>query len=117
MSEPVSVLDAARLALEWARSHDIGPLQTVTMAVAVVGLFAASKFVRSAKTVVGGVHNVYEQALTDQKRIAEDLRAELERCQAARRLIADELETERRVKEDALRRLSKLRTSLQPRKE
>lgn len=110
MSEPISIVTAVKLLLEWAKSHDIGPLQTVTMAFGVVGLFVASKFVKSAKTVVGGVHNVYEQALTDQKRLAEDLREELERARSERRALLDELEAERREKEAALRHLSKLRT-------
>jgi hypothetical protein len=111
VSAPVSWLEGAKFALEWARENHLGPLQTVTMAVGVVGLVAASRFVKSAKNVVGDVHHVYEQALADQKRAADELREELERANASRRLLASELEAERKEKEDAFRKLSKLRTA------
>lgn len=106
----VSILEAVELFLQWAKSHNIGPLQTVTMLIGVVALFIASRFVRSAKRVVGGVHSVYEQALEDQKRTAEDLRAQLVAERAKRKELLAELEEERSVKEDLLRKLSRLRS-------
>lgn len=106
----VSILEAVELFLQWAKAHNLGPLQTVSMLVGVVLLFIASRFVRSAKTVVGGVHSVYEQALEDQKRTADDLRAQLELERIKRKELQVELEEERTLKENLLRRIAKMRT-------
>lgn len=105
----VSIMEAVELFLEWAKAHNIGPLQTVTMLAGIVILFIASRFVRSAKQVVGGVHSVYEQALDDQKKLADDLRAQLNAERDRRRELLAELEEERSVKENLLRKLAKLR--------
>lgn len=108
-SNSVSIMEAIELFLQWAKTHNIGPLQTVTMLAGIVTLFVASRFVRSAKKVVGGVHSVYEQALEDQKRTADDLRAQLEVERTKRKELLAELEEERGVKENLLRKLARQR--------
>lgn len=98
----MTVMEAVTLLVEWAKTHGIGPLQTVTMALGVFGLFALSKFVGRAKEVVGNVHHVYEQALAD-------ARKELDNERSRRRTLLAELEAERTIKEDLLRKLATLR--------
>lgn len=108
MSE-LSVSEAVRLALEWARENRLTPLNTAVTVAGIGGVFLLARLSRSARRVVADVHAVYAQALEDQKRAAERLRAENERLAAARAALSDELEHERRVKEDALRTLARVR--------
>lgn len=100
-----SVVDSMRLFLEWAKEHHLGPLQTVSLLFGIVFLLAMSKFVRKAKDVVGGVHHVYEQALEDQKKAAQDLREQLQAAVAARRRVAKDLEKCRTERDELLAEL------------
>ena len=108
MSE-FSPLEALKLALEWARANHITPLNTFISACGVVGVFFFSRFVRSAKKVVTDVHNVYAQALEDEKKLGARLRQRNESLEQQRHLLVDELESERRIKEDLLRTLARMR--------
>jgi cell division protein FtsB len=108
MSE-FSPLEALKFVLEWARANHITPLNTFISACGVVGLFFFSRFVRSAKKVVTDVHNVYAQALEDEKKLGARLRERNESLEHQRHLLVDELEAERRIKEDLLRTLARMR--------
>lgn len=105
----LTVIEALQLFFEWAKESKLGPLQTVSMAAGITLLWVASRFVRSAKKIVGGVHHVYEQALEDQKKVAAGLRRELARSTLNQRRLLDELETERRLRQDLLRDLARYR--------
>lgn len=109
MVSPPSWQEALRLFLEWARENHVGPLQTFILAISVVGLFFFARFVRSAKNVVNDVHHVYEKALEDQKKAADSLRSEVSALRRQRRVLLEELEDERKVKEDLLRTLARYR--------
>lgn len=106
---PPSWQEALRLFLDWARENHVGPLQTAILAFSLVGLFFFARFVRGARRVVDDVHRVYEKALEDQKKAADSLRSEVTDLRSQRRLLLDELEDERKLKEDLLRTLAKMR--------
>jgi hypothetical protein len=104
-------MEALRLALEWARANHVSPLNAFISVSGVVGIFFFSKFVRGARKVIADVHNVYAQALEDEKRLSQRLRERNEGLEQVRHMLVDELESERRVKEDLLRTLARMRAT------
>lgn len=108
MSE-LTVPEAVRLAFEWGKANHLSPLNLAITVAGVGGVFLLARLSRGARRLVADVHAVYAQALEDQKRAAERLRAENERLVSLRAALAEELETERRVKEEVLRTLARLR--------
>lgn len=105
----LSVTEAVRLAFEWARENHLTPLNTVITVGGIACVFFLASMSRGAKRIVRDVHSVYAQALEDQKRAAQALRAENEKLAAARAVLLDDLERERVVKEEALRAVARLR--------
>lgn len=110
MSE-LSAAEAVRLALQWAKENHITPLNTAITVAGVAGVFFLARLSRGARRIVNDVHKVYEQALEDEKRASERLRIELDRVHASRTYLLDELEHERRIKEDLLRTVAKTRAA------
>lgn len=106
-----SPMEALKLALEWARENNVNPLNTLISVMGIIGLLFFSRFVRGAKKVVTDVHNVYQQALEDEKKASARLRARIEHLEEQRHRLTDELEADRRVKEELLRTLARMRAT------
>jgi len=105
----MSIGEALSLFLSWAKANNIGPLQTVSMLFGLFGLYFMSKFVGRAKNVVGSVHHVYEQALTDLKAELEEAKLEKKAERALRRKLEEELELERSNAQAHLRTIAAMR--------